>query len=202
MGDGCLQCFEPNTYKYVISGSRQDEQEYYRFVLAPLLRRLYDVNPRIVEHGGSTFVYVYSKDLVLFKSAVLGMPVGRKDKLKRLPDVVRDSGNAWVAQFLAGLYDADGSIKLRKTPSRGYPRISFAQKMQGVVSEVRAILRGEFSITSTMYKNAYFDPRVAKSEVRWFLDINGFDNFRLFVQDIGTRSPHVLSRIKHLGLSP
>lgn len=201
MGDGCLERFEPHTYKYVISGSRQNEQEYYRGVLAPLIGNLYDVNPRIVESRGSIFVQVYSKDLLLFKSAVLGMPVGRKDRLKRLPDVVRNGSGPWVAQFLAGFYDADGSIKLRRTPWKSYPRISFAQKIRGVVAEVKQMLAGEFSITSTMYKNTYFDSRVGKSEVRWFLDINGFDNFRIFMRDIGTRSPYALSRMNHLGLS-
>ncbi len=46
-----------------------------------------------------------------------------------------------------------------------------------------------------MYKNEYFDLRVSMVEVRWFLDINGFDNLTKFVDFIGSRHPNVRKRI-------
>lgn len=47
-----------------------------------------------------------------------------------------------------------------------------------------------------MYRNDYFDPRNGKIETRWFLDINGFRNFELFANQIGTRSLYVLERME------
>jgi hypothetical protein len=58
-----------------------------------------------------------------------------------------------------------------------------------------------FSISSTMYRNTYLDLRTGAREERWFLDINGYENFQRFMLGIGTRSPYVMERIAHLGLS-
>jgi len=63
-----------------------------------------------------------------------------------------------------------------------------------LVGEVKHILQ-RFGITSTMYRNDFFDRRTWKVETRWFLDINGFKNFDNFISRIGTRSPYVLRRI-------
>ncbi len=63
-----------------------------------------------------------------------------------------------------------------------------------LVGEVKSILQ-RFEITSTMYRNDYIDPRSGKVETRWFLDINGFQNFDKFMSRIGTRSPYVLKRV-------
>ncbi len=167
-------------------------------MLSPLIHNLYDVEPGITESHGSIFLYVYSKELVLFKNQTMGMPIGRKDQLTRLPSYARAASNSWVANILSGVYDTDGSVKLRKTPTKEYPRISFAQKVQGVVSVVKQLSR--FTITSTMYENSYLDPRTGVLETRWFQDINGHENYRLFMTNIGTRNPHVLDRIALLGL--
>ena len=84
-------------------------------------------------------------------------------------------------------------MKVRKTSSGYYPRISLAQKTKTIVGDVQLLLRN-FGISSTMYKNEYFDHRVNKAEVRWFLDVNGYPNFQRFVSHIGTRHPNVRSK--------
>ncbi|MDA4126353.1 MAG: LAGLIDADG family homing endonuclease [Thaumarchaeota archaeon] len=167
--------------------------------MSPLLRDLYDVNPGITESHGSIFLYVYSKGLVLFKHEIMGMPIGRKNQLGCLPAYIHRATTPWVAKFLSGFYDTDGSVKLRHTPARAYPRISFAQKVRGVVADVKRLLN-RFSIPSTMYVNSYLDHRTSFLETRWFLDINGYENFRLFMAHIGTRNPYTLVRIALLGL--
>ena len=201
LGDGCLQHYAPYDYRYAISGNRLNEQEYYRATLSPLLHQLYDLNPGLCESHNSIFLYLYSKDLVLFKHETMGMPIGRKSQLGHLPDYVTAAEDKWVGQFLAGFYDTDGSVKLRRTLARDYPRISIAQKMQGIISDVKLLLWQRFSISSTMYSNSYLDSRTGLREDRWFLDINGHENFNRFMLGIGTRSPYVLGRIALLELS-
>lgn len=85
-------------------------------------------------------------------------------------------------------------MKIRHDKSGDYPRISLGQKCQQLVKETRVFLLS-LGITSTMYRNDYCDSRSDKVETRWFLDINGFENFDLFVKKIGTRSPYVQTRI-------
>jgi intein/homing endonuclease len=194
-GDGCLQRFRHHTYRYVLSGDRFKEERFYLRVLVPLIRNLYSLEPRTLECRGSIFLYVYSKDLFEFKHHSLGLTVGRKSQLEHLPQIVGGSSRAWIAEFLSGLYDADGSVKARRTLFGKYPRISFAQKSKNVVQEVQRLLLSTFSITSTMYRNDYRDWRSGAVETRWFLDINGNANFERFRSYIGSRSPYVLTRM-------
>ncbi|MDA4135698.1 MAG: LAGLIDADG family homing endonuclease [Thaumarchaeota archaeon] len=171
------------------------EKDYYELVIVPLLRKLYGLTPAISYYHNSIYAIVWSKRLVLFKSEQIGLPVGVKDDLKHLPARIIENGELSIAALLSGLYDADGSVKVRKTTSGNYPRISLAQKSKTIIRDVKMLLWDSFSITSTMYRNDYFDPRVGKTEVRWFLDVNGYPNFNRFVDEIGTRHPNVRSKM-------
>jgi len=199
IGDGCLSHYLPHQYRYSISGNRITEEEYYRTVIVPLIAKLYELKAAIYCYHNSIYATVWSKSLVLFKSEEVRLPVGVKDDLKHLPSRIVENGEGSIAALLSGLYDADGSVKGRKTSSGVYPRISFAQKTKTIVGDVQLLLLRNFGITSTMYRNEYFDPRVSKTEVRWFIDINGYPNFHRFVSKIGTRHPNVRSKIASFG---
>lgn len=182
-----------DNYRYVVSGDKTKETSYYQDVLAPLIQDLYGINPSIAFENNSVYLRLYSRELVLFKHGELGLPIGEKIDL-RLPEFVREDEVA-EGNVISGLYDTDGSVKIRHDKSGDYPRISFAQKHRNLVADVKGYL-ANFGITSTMYRNDYYDPRSSKIETRWFLDVNGFSNYDLFISTIGTRSPYVLERMK------
>ena len=190
LGDGCL-----SAGRYVISGNKENETRYYEDILSPLIEDLYSLSPAIAFQNNSIYLRVYSKELVDFKHSELGLPIGKKSGL-RIPPCM-SSGNRTSGNVVCGLYDTDGSVKIRHDKSGDYPRISLGQKHRGLVQEIKLIL-GNLGITSTMYRNDYFDPRSGKIAARWFLDINGFKNFETFVSRIGTRSPYVLDRISQV----
>jgi len=187
LGDGSL-----SEYRYVISGNRQNETHYYEDVLVPLLESLYSISPTVAFQDNSVYLRVYSKGLVSFKHSMLGLPIGRKLNL-HIPACL-ESNPSSAANVTSGLYDTDGSVKIRRNRSGEYPRISLGQKHMELVGEVKQILQ-RFGITSTMYRNDFFDRRTWKVETRWFLDINGFRNFDNFISRIGSRSPYVMRRI-------
>jgi len=184
--------------RYVISGNRQNETRYYEEILAPLISRLYSLNPTVAFENNSVYLRVYSKDLVLFKHNELGFPIGRKIGL-RIPDFAT-SDCQLTSQVVSGLYDTDGTVRVRHDESGDYPRISLAQRYPRLVQQTKAFLLS-LRVTSTMYRNDYYDSRSGKVETRWFLDINGFHNFDLFALKIGTRSPYVAERMKAVGVS-
>jgi len=188
LGDGSL-----SEYRYVISGNRHNETHYYEDVLAPLIRRLYGIDPTTCFENSSVYLRIYNRELVLFKHSVLGFPIGRKLHLD-IPNVAMRNLEM-TANVVSGLYDTDGSVKVRHDKSGDYPRISLGQKHEELVEQTRTCL-SLFGISSTMYRNDYFDPRSGLFETRWFLDINGFRNFDLFLERIGTRSPYVRGRIE------
>ncbi len=151
-----------------------------------------------MRYGSTIYASIYSKALVLFKSQKIGLPIGRKDKLDQLPKSILMHGKTNAANLLAGLCDTEGSVKVRKPVSGPFPRISIAQNNRGIVEDVKQILRNEFSITSTLYKNEYIDTRLSKVEVRWFLDINGYENLRRFREYVGSRHPIAKQKVRNL----
>jgi intein/homing endonuclease len=196
IGDGCLSHYLPRTYRYAISGDFSKEKDYYELLIIPLVKSLYGLQATISHYSNSIYATVYSKELALFKLEQVGLPIGVKDNLYHLPSSIVERGRKNRAALLSDLYDADGSVKVRRTCSGNYPRISLAQKTRPIIEDVQLILREDFDISSTMYRNDYFDARVGKVETRWFLDINGYPNFFRFVGEIGTRHPYVQSRIQ------
>ena len=195
IGDGSLGVYSRHQYRYALSGNRTTEADFYRSVIAPLLQRLYGLTPKISTYRNSVYAIIYSKELVRFKSEVLGMPIGRKDSLKHLSGPLLEQGTRSRACLISGLYDADACVKTRKTKSGNYPRISIAQKTKGIVSDLQGIMFREFGITSTLYKNDYDDRRIDKIETRWFLDINGYANLRKFASFVGSRHPVIREKI-------
>jgi len=196
IGDGSLGCYSRHQYRYALSGNKTTEESFYRSVLAPLLKQLYGLSPSLPSYRNSIYAIVYSKALLRFKSEVIGLPIGHKDALKHLPALILDQGTKSRANLISGLYDADGCVKTRKTKSGIYPRVSIAQKTRGIVSDLQGIMLREFDITSTLYRNDYDDRRTGKIETRWFLDLNGYGNFRKFASLVGSRHPVINERIR------
>jgi LAGLIDADG DNA endonuclease family protein len=195
IGDGSLGCYSNHQYRYALSGNKTTETGFYRFLIAPLLKRLYGLTPSMPIYGNSIYAIIYSKSLVYFKSEVIGLPVGPKDSLSHLPPRILCQGTKNRAKLISGLYDADGCVKTRKTISGIYPRISIAQKNKGIVDDLHKVLLQEFDISSTLYRNDYDDARVSKVETRWFLDINGYENLWKYANLIGSRHPVIRKRI-------
>ncbi|MDE1853081.1 MAG: hypothetical protein KGI38_04940 [Thaumarchaeota archaeon] len=193
MGDGSLSGGLSADYRYVISGNKKKETQYYVEVLVPLIKDLYCISPTIAFQNNSVYLRVYSKELVLFKHRELGFPIGPKRGL-RIPSFAISSRQS-TANALSGLYDTDGSVKIRHDKSGEYPRISFSQKDDGPIRQTKTLLRS-FGISSTMYRCESFDARSGKVYTQWCLDINGFENFDIFVNKIGTRSPYVRERMQ------
>jgi len=196
IGDGSLGCYPNHQYRYALSGNNTSEAGFYRLDIAPLLIKLYGLAPSIQTYRNSIYAIIYSKALVCFKSEIIGLPIGRKDAFGHLPRLIMDKGRKNRASLISGLYDADGCVKIRRTKSGIYPRISIAQKARGIVRGLQETMSREFDITSTLYRNDYADKRVNKIETRWFLDINGYRNSRRFASLIGSRHPVINERIR------
>lgn len=197
IGDGNLARYPPH-YRYVLSGNRSTEFAFYSGTLVPLIRGLYGAQPSLYTENNSVFATTYSKPLVLFKLEQVGLPVGPKDQLLHLLGSITSRGNRSIAHLLSGLFDADGSPKIRRTASGNYPRISLAQKVKGVIEDVQYLLSDRFDISSTTYRNDYFDKRSSVTATRWFIDINGFDNLAKFTAQIGSRHPNVRFKLRRL----
>jgi hypothetical protein len=193
LGDGSLSGGPSADYRYVISGNRRNETGYYTEVLAPLIKNLYLLTPAVAFQNNSVYLRLYSKEVVLFKHRELGFPIGPKMGLQ-IPAFFT-SNHTCTANTLSGLYDTDGCVKIRHDKSGEYPRISFSQKSDSLVRQMKTLL-GSFGISSSMYRNDFIDSRSGNTQTYWCLDINGFENYDIFIGEIGTRSPYVRKRME------
>jgi len=196
IGDGSLCIDNKSTHRLIYYGNNKTEREFFNKVIIPLIERLYGFRPRLENFENSCFIRIGSKELVEFKSKILGLPIGNKEKLISLPKIFL-SNKELLCNLLAGIFDTDGSICKNR---RKYPRISLVLKNELVINEIRNILL-ELDITSTIWKSSYFDKRINKTEIRWYLYVNGIKNFKLFMNKIKLRNPNHLNRIKRFNFS-
>jgi len=85
------------------NGTREHAEEF-----AGLADELFGVDPSVEQAGERWRAYIYSANLVEFLAEEMGLPDGKAASVKSVPDAVLRSPRSVVAEFLRGLFDADG----------------------------------------------------------------------------------------------
>ena len=83
IGDGNMHS-QGRTHKITYSGNLNNEKEFYLEVLKPLIKSVYNTEPKYYERksDNSVLLVINSKKLIKFKNKVLGLPIGKKQKSK------------------------------------------------------------------------------------------------------------------------
>jgi hypothetical protein len=123
LGDGTHVVFNPgsqhSSYVYSISQHYPDEWFGGRFVLCPLLSKLYGIGPRLRKSSprrNGICVYLNSRAVVSFKCRALGLSSGERSRSASIPSFVKTRGRDSVLRFLEGFQYADGSFVCGKSP--------------------------------------------------------------------------------------
>jgi len=85
------------------SGTQVRAEEF-----AGLVEELFGVDPTVNEQGSRYRVYAYSENLRALLTEAFGLPTGEAAAEKAVPTQVLRSPGSVVAEFLRGLFDADG----------------------------------------------------------------------------------------------
>ena len=101
VGDGHL----PSNSRHIgfTNGDEHRAREFGR-----LVEELFDVEPTVSEQGTRWRVYAYSESLMDFLVETFDLPSGLAADEKTVPEAILRSPKAVVAEFLRGLFDADG----------------------------------------------------------------------------------------------
>jgi len=101
IGDGHV----PTNSRHVgfTSGEKAHAEEF-----AGLLSESFGLDPTVGQQGNRWRVYAYSKDLRDLLTEWFELPTGKAADRKTIPDPVLRSSKSVVAEFLRGLFDADG----------------------------------------------------------------------------------------------
>ncbi|PSP79938.1 SpoVR family protein [Halobacteriales archaeon QS_4_69_225] len=101
VGDGHLS--SNSRHVGFTSGTQEHAEEF-----AGLVDELFGVQPTVSEQGSRWRVYAYSENLKEFLTEEVGLPVGEAAGEKTVPACIRRSPKSVVAEFIRGLFDADG----------------------------------------------------------------------------------------------
>jgi hypothetical protein len=196
-GDGYLG-YRPNKYEYVIDcgGNPEDEKEFYDNVLKPLFNNTFgiDVKPKLLSGGTYGFRF-YSKQLFMYFTKEIGLPVSPKHPDIRIPYKIKKENNLLIP-FLQGIFDTDGCISFKgkyKSPS-----INLTQKTKEFVQEVEKELLNLMIKPCCIYDRIEIDHRLKKGySVKNALWINGRRKLRIWEKIINFRNPKHLNKIRN-----
>ncbi len=180
LGDGTLS---NKKYYYSVRGGYAEETYYTEFVL-PLYKELFNINPPLLKRSNACGFEISSKGLREFKNNVLGIMVGTKTYKIKLPDCIFDSKDKDIYNsFLRGLIDTDGCYYYNE--KKQYPVISIGIKSIPLLKKVNEIL-----------KLLGYSPCLYEESFR--IHINGFPQFKKWLDEIGSSSPKNKLRIEKI----
>ncbi len=200
-GDGSIfQRPDKKDYLLKCVGNPKDEQELYHQVIGPFFEEVFGFLPNIRLHdSGTTFGFgVLSKGLFTFLTEKVGLVNGKKDGMLGIPAVFRQDKQL-IVPFLRGLFDTDGCMcfkkRYRKYPY--YPVISLSSSSEKLIKEVAGVLK-DFGFRIVEIYNYKVPDKRAKNGFTIInrIEMNGFENLRLWLSVIGFASPKHLNKIK------
>ncbi len=138
-GDGFLSA---KRYDYRLKGNPKDEKEYYKNYIKPLFKKLYNLDLNLKESYKSFGFELYSQALWEFKTKVIGIKPGRKEKIS-IPSTLKVNDEKILCSFIRGLFDTDGSLcfKTKYGYESYYPEIGISLISKHLIKEVGEILK-------------------------------------------------------------
>jgi hypothetical protein len=191
-GDGHL-CYRKNKYEYSIflTGNLSDEKEFYIKTIVPLLKKLFGVKFRVkINKKDNTINLIYySKDLLMFLSEKIRLPIGAKCEKISIPTIFKQSWTQHKA-FIQGYADADFCLCLKKryTSINYYPVISCRSRSSKIIKEISEFLHKLGFKYYIDLDRPFYDKRIDKNVVMSTITIYGHNNLIRWMKEIGFRN--------------
>lgn len=182
IGDGFTRRYR-NHYLTQFTGDARYEGEYFKFSLAPIAQRLFNVGPSFKMSGNTLRMNFYSKSLYLLLTERFHMPLGRKNLTVRIPEEIIEGGQNFVVGALRGIADTEGTVyfDLRPIYDVPYPRIQICTTSPPLARQITEIL-GEMKFNIYVREDRRTEHPVFHTEIygsiqlqKWLRKI-GFSN--------------------------
>ncbi len=190
-GDGDLRS-NGTTYSIRLSNSDDVLLGHFKNILSVYFDLKYDIQKGNMKRP--TSVRTNSKilgDILLS----LGIPLSPKSDKIFMSNVLLHLPNNILSHYIAGLYDTDGSVCLRKT--KGSDCIEMATCSETLARNLQlALLR--FPIRATIRARAPSKGRIIGKHKRWVLEIRGACQIKAFTDNIPLRHPKKMGNLKRI----
>lgn len=198
IGDGYLGIWKRKdgwAYLNTFSGDYNEEMDFYRDVVCPMILRLYNKRVWVKKSTKNTVQVVFkSKAISTFKHNVLGLPAGKKKGKISIPEVIMKS---YLRKYcLQGIFDTDFSLTFRHG---NYPKITGAlplanEKLRTQIMEILDELDISAICSVTSRTDMRYSPPKKYKEYR--IDINGRENLNKWMASVGFRSSKHLTKLQ------
>jgi len=150
IGDGSMNYYS-GIPTYTIACHRMDDRDFVKNHIAPLISRLYGIEPKLKEWSQGTYGFrIYPKEMVEFKHRVLRLPLGKKKEI-RIPDVFLRNPDLYLA-CLRGIFSTDGCFYLEHKYGRLYPSLIFITTSRILAYQIKNLLEKEAMSVSISQK--------------------------------------------------
>jgi hypothetical protein len=180
-----------HTYLVEIAGSEKLDHDYHEWVLRPIVKRRFGIEPTLYSGNGARRLRVHSKLFFDFFSTRFGIPVGKKCYTVQIPQEILDAGSPFVEATLRGMFDTDGGVGFdkRKTYKKPYVRINYTSASFHLIEQVSELLCS-FNILHTVHTRNNGRARQ--------IQINGETEVKKFLKQIGFSNPRHLNKLSYL----
>ncbi len=185
IGDGNLDNIQKH-YRIGITGDPVNDKEYF-FYIQSLIKKTWNKEVKIALRGRGIRIVVNSKPAFLEITQKYGLPIGEgKCHKVTIPNVIEKDWNL-ARHTIRGIVDTDGSIFVANKPgSPNYPSIEITTCSIKLANQLKNLLlmRG-FRVA-----NIWCDkPRTPNSLPSYKVPLNGRENVRKWLQEIGFSNP-------------
>ena len=188
IGDGFTNKYG-HMYQTQITGDKNLDEEYYQKVLSPICEKEFNIKPIIKKRWDRITLTLYSKRIFELLTNRFGIPRGIKCYTVVIPDEIFRAENKFLKSVLKGMFDTDGGIGLdkRKAYKKPYIRINYTSVSEKLAKQIDGFL-SQIAIPHSLHKqgNAFK------------IQINGQQNVKKFVSEIGFSNPRHLRRVSAL----
>lgn len=195
IGDGSLHITPKKTHSVRYFGHKEDDWIFYSEIIPRIIKELYnkDVRPTKRNDANTCTLNVCSRAITTFKHKIIGLPVGKKEQIKSLPEFVKKSKDLLI-NCIKGIADTDFSLYFNKNWKGNYsdPQISCTMSNRNLIEELSEHLQ-ELGFRV----NTRFDvkrERNGKTNTEHRLGISGKENLLKWMKLIGFNNPHHLSK--------
>jgi len=192
-GDGNIFVREnKHDYRIKCVGNPKDEKEFYKNILSPIFKKVFNINLDIrLQDSGTTYgFYIYSKALVEYLTTIFELPKGKKYNKLKVPRIIRK--NKLVVHFIRGLADTDFCVTYKKKN----PAIIGASNSKKFMKEISIELKKMGFNFYEVYDYRLNDSRFKKGySLINRIEINGWRHLDLWMRKIGFNSSKHLAKI-------
>jgi len=184
IGDGDLRkTKESKSYQVRLSNKEQKIHDAFQAFLSEW-RLNFDVQPGSDPRPKATRTTNKTLGEILL---AFGMQESPKEDLM-VSSKVRRSPREYIANFLAGLYDADGCVHIRSPGTKGSDTIEFYTTSRELAHDVQSLLN-TFSIQSRIRERPPKKGKIHRKKNLYVLTIYGSKNILKFKEEIPLKHP-------------